>query len=565
MSNLPAFESVVGGVGTDLLLTAHRRSIESTSFDLNSPQAWDLLGGRESMSGVKVEPESALQYSPWWRGVNLIARDVGKLPLHVYKRRDGGKDRDVRHPAYRLCRWKPNPYQTANVFRMQLIGHAVARGNGYALIERNKMTGEPLRLWPLDPEGTYPVREEDGTIWYVIESGGGPVTKVKPEDILHIKGLSYDGLIGYNVVDLARDEIGLGIGARKFCEVFLKNGVRPSIVLEAPGTIREDQLIKLRDGFERMYAGINNMYRTMILTQGLTAKPLTIDANTGQVQQTRDMSVKDMSNWLGIPPHKLGNGERSAYNSLEQENLSYLQDCLDFWLSSFEYESQDKLLSEEEKDSESHLIEFNLEKLQRADFKSTTMGIRILTGGRPVVTPDEARSMLNMNTLGGDAGQLLTPANFGQGGTFNDPAIDGDGDTGDGGDDTESIDPADTNRALVIEAVCRAQNDAERRVWKRLAVAAAKAARSPATFVGWLDSVESDHAPAVRDILTPACGVAEAMGLLGSAEDQCRSLIATARTELLEVAGRAQAAGLAAAVRQWATDHGVKLEGSDGR
>src|SRR5262245_52331582 len=197
------------------------RSLENPRISLNDPNAWEDLGATSSDSGVRVNERTALGYAAWWRGINLVSRDVGKLPLNVYKRDGKGKVKDIEHPAYRLLRWKPNPYMTSITFKQILMGHVLMRGNGYGYIFR-RGDGSPEAILPLMPDRTYPVRE-NGRLWYVttitLSSGqGAPLEqrKLSPEDVLHIKGLGYDGLEGYDVLTYARDSLGLGLAARKF-------------------------------------------------------------------------------------------------------------------------------------------------------------------------------------------------------------------------------------------------------------------------------------------------------------------------------------------------------------
>jgi HK97 family phage portal protein len=547
---------VFGGVGVNSGAgISVRTTPENPSFNLNSPEAWDAFdAGSESSSGVSVSASSAMEFSPWWRGVNLIARDVGKLPAHIYKRaNDDGKERAADHPAYSLVRWKPNPYQTANVFRTQLTAHAVNQGNGYAAIERDKRTFAPLYLWPLDPARVMPVLE-NGRLVYVVESDEGlPVWKLEAMDVIHVKGLSGDGVNGYATYDMARDELGLGIGARKFCEVFYKNAVRPSVVLESASNLTEAQITKLRESWERLYTGVDNMHRTVVLPNGLKANPLSFSAQDAQIQQTREMSVRDVANWLGVPPHKLGDNSRTAYASLEQENQAYLDSGLDFWLCSWEYELREKLLTEAEKAADSHFVEFMREALVRANLEAQGMYFRVATGGRGWMTPDEVRGKFNLPPMGGDAGELLTPKNMGQGGELNDPVIDG-------GQTTNTPDPGtqDHTATRAIEGVHRVIADAERRAMKRLAVHATKAAKQPATFLEWLDGIDAEHGPALREIMGPGCDLAVALGTGDAADVTVSAMVADVRQQLLDVAGRATAGELIGAVTQWAEVRGLK-------
>jgi HK97 family phage portal protein len=227
---------------------------ENPRFSLTDPAAWDAFAdGPPSGTGVAITRETALTFSPWWRGVTLLSRDVGKLPLYIYRRNGDGKDRAADHPAYRLLLRKPNEAQTALEFRSQLTAHALSGGNGYAYITRENGV-DPTELLPLDPDCTYPVRA-DGVLHYVTEAGGVQ-RKLFAADVLHIKGFSWDGLSGVSVVKKAKDVLGLGLGALKSQAVSLKNGSRPGVVLETPNALDDKTKTNLRESWERMHTGI---------------------------------------------------------------------------------------------------------------------------------------------------------------------------------------------------------------------------------------------------------------------------------------------------------------------
>src|ERR1019366_4610558 len=150
-----------------------------------------------------ISTQTALSYSPFWRGVNLISRDVGKLPLHIDRRIKRGWENAPEHAGYNLLRHKPNDVMTAMVFRQTMQGHALTEGNGYAYIFRDEGAA-PKELVILDPNRVTPVRA-NGVLWYVYEFASGEKRKLIWTDIIHIKGFSYDGLVGYNLVHKARE------------------------------------------------------------------------------------------------------------------------------------------------------------------------------------------------------------------------------------------------------------------------------------------------------------------------------------------------------------------------
>lgn len=385
-----------------------RATPENPRFSLYDPLAWDALGARASSSGVRVDAVSALTYSPWWRGVSMISRDVGKLPLIQYRRVGAGRERATDEPGYRLMRRKPNPYQTDLQFKMQLTGHALNRGNGYGCILRAPDMA-PLEVLPLDPSKVTPVRE-NGVNWYVVDLGTEE-RRVPAVNMLHIRGFGFDGFQGYPAYMKAQDTIGLGLAAERFGARFFENGAVPRFVLETAASLPEKEAARLRKSWESMQTGLENAHRTAILSHGLSAKAITSSAEDSQLHETREAQIREVSNWLGVPPHKLGDTTRSSYASVEEENQAYLDDALDFWLSNWESECWDKLLTERQKARETHWFEFPRRKLVRGDLaaRQSYYATAVLNGW---MSRDEVREEEGENPIaGGEGSRYFVPQN----------------------------------------------------------------------------------------------------------------------------------------------------------
>ena len=134
---------------------------------------------------------------------------------------------------------------------------------------------------------------------------------------------------------------------------------------------------------------------------GMTANVLATSNTESQLQGLRDQQIRAISNLWGVPPHKLGDPTRTSFSSLEEENASYLSQCLDPWLHAFEAEARIKLVSTAERNSESVIVEFNREALVSVDYATKTKGLADLFQ-RGLITRNEARSRLNMNATDDD-------------------------------------------------------------------------------------------------------------------------------------------------------------------
>lgn len=392
----------------DLLGTAHYRGLRSMENPRRPLDPWSQalsqsLDGSLSSSGVRVNLEGALTYGAFWRAITLISGTVAKLPFSVRRNLEPiGSEPDKKHPAYRLLRRGPNEEMTAFAFKQTLQSHALTHGNGFAYIQR-RADGWPTELWPLNPDRTYPVREGK-RLWYVHELQGGDSRKLPSQDVLHVKGLSFDGLEGYSLLSRARESIGSALAMQSFSAVFFRNNARPNVVLKHPGRLNSEARRNVRESWERMYAGLDNSHRAAILEEGLTLDQLSINAAEAQLIESKQFTLTDLANWTGLPPHKLGAMTNVSYGSLEQENQAFLDDAIDPWLVRWEEECDAKLLSSYQRDRETHGCCFDRFPLVRADLQQRgEYYVKAITNGW--LSPDEVRHREGDNPIPGGAGR----------------------------------------------------------------------------------------------------------------------------------------------------------------
>ena len=475
------------------------RTLENPATPLGTPDDWlvQALGGGESSSGIRINTEIATTYAAVFRAVGLISGDVGKMPLILYKRNpEGGKLRAPDHPASALLKKKPNPEQTAFEFKRLIQVHALLTGNGYAFILRSG-TGVPLELWPMAPDAVSPVRE-DRVLWYFFRPPSGEPRKIPAADVIHIKGFGFDGLQGYSFTAKATESLGYGLAMRKYGSVFFKGSARPSVILEYPGTLAEPLERELRQNWNRMHQGLDMQHRTAVLQRGITAKVLPSTARDAQLQEMRAFEIREIANFFGLPPHKLGDPTRTSLRSLEAENQTYLSETLDSWLVGFEQECNAKLLTEEEKRRDSHFFEFLRESLIKIDIRTRTeTQVKQVNNG--LLSLDEARAQNNLPPLpNGEGAKFRIPLNIG---------IIGEVVPKGQSNSNRASEPKPDKLTTVtlpqgsIDAVIAA---AFERMNSRIALAAARAAKHPARFIRWVEDIESDHRVVVEASLRPA-------------------------------------------------------------
>lgn len=383
------------------------------SSSVEMERGWHSMfsGGQRSAAGVEVNEKSALGYAPFWRAVNLISGDVAGMPCDVFRRqRDGGKKYDKKHPAATLLRDMASPWWRADEMRKVLTAHALVHGNGYGPIVRD-MSGAPVAIGLLDPCGVMVRVLDNGEKWYIYYENGEP-RRIPARDMIHIKGLARDGITGYSIITLMANALGVGMAAQEFGGKFFSNGSTMSGILMVPGHFSEEKIRNTMSAWDQMHRGLSKSHKVGLLQDGVKWQPLSVTNDQAQFLQTREFEVRQtISNITGVPPHMLGDATRTSHNSLESESQSYLHRCLNPWLKEWEAELRSKLLTERQRQEDSHIIEFNREAEIQMSFADKINGIyREIECG--LMTPNEGRRLLNMPSAGPDGDKFYRPANW---------------------------------------------------------------------------------------------------------------------------------------------------------
>jgi HK97 family phage portal protein len=318
-----------------------------------NPEPWfvDWAQGRSTSTGVRVNATTALKYTPFWAAVRIISGTLGSLPFKVFLRdEDGGRREAATHPVYQLLHDAPNDYMDAVTFRETRQAHVLCYGNGYAEIQRDG-GGRPIALWPLLPNKTQRKITESGVSYYEVKVGDtGQETVILPdEDVLHIKGLGFDGFAGYDVVSYHKEAIAYGVGVKEYGARFFGNGAAPGGVLEHPNAIGEKALKHLKDSWGKEHQGLSQAHRLQILEEGMKWHETSVDPARAQALEVQKWTVDDCSRIFQIPPHKLGSMEFSKYNNVEQLQIDFVCTTLMYWFCKWEQEINRKLFLSRER------------------------------------------------------------------------------------------------------------------------------------------------------------------------------------------------------------------------
>lgn len=357
-------------------------------------------------SGKTVNERTAMQSAAVYACVRILAEAIAGLPLHVYRyRMDGGKERIAQHPLYSLLHNEPNPEMTSFVFRETLMSHLLLWGNAYAQIVRNGR-GQAVALYPLLPNKMEVSRAANGELVYTyrrdadesrLNPSGGTVT-LRRDEVLHIPGLGFDGLVGYSPVAMAKNAIGLSLATEEYGATFFANGANPGGVLEHPGVVKDPD--KLRESWHAQFSGANS-HKVAVLEEGLKFHQMSIPPEEAQFLETRKFQINEIARIFRVPPHMVGDLEKSSFSNIEQQSLEFVKYTLDPWVVRWEQSLQSSLILPSEKST--IFIKFNVDGLLRGDYQSRMNGYAV---GRQNgwMSANDIRELEDMNRIPAEEG-----------------------------------------------------------------------------------------------------------------------------------------------------------------
>lgn len=368
-----------------------------------------IMIGTRGTSGIYVDHDVAMTFGAVFAAVKVISESIGVLGMHRFNRqRDGGKERLDTHPATRVLNRQWNPYMTSQTGREVTTTHALLYGNGYAEIVRDA-AGRLSQLWPLLPDRMLP-RWDDGALVYRYLVRSGEYVDLRSDQVLHVKGLGFDGVGGYDVVTYMARSIGQGIAAEQYAGGFFGNGAHLSGALFHPSNLSKEGKESLRDEFNSVYKGSSNAFRMAVFEEGMEWKQFSTTPEAAQMIQTRKFSVTDIARWFRVPPHMLADLEKATFSNIEQQALEFVVHTLLPWVTRWEQECDLKLIKAGEADVGFHKL--NLSTLLRGDLKSRYESYKV---GREWgwLSANDIREFEDMDPLPEDIGGVyMVPLNY---------------------------------------------------------------------------------------------------------------------------------------------------------
>ncbi|WP_320054954.1 phage portal protein [Acidilutibacter cellobiosedens] len=348
-------------------------------------------------SGKTVNERTAMQTTAVYACVRILAETIASLPLHTYINTENGKEKAMDHPLYPLLSSSPNPEMTSFVFRETLMGHLLLWGNSYSQIIRDGR-GKIIAIYPLLPDKMTVSRSEKGEIYYVYNKEGHDYI-LRKEEVLHIPGLGFDGLIGYSPIAMAKNAIGMAIATEEYGAKFFANGANPGGVLEHPGIVKDPQ--RIRDSWNSVYQGTSNAHRVAVLEEGMKFSPIGIPPEQAQFLETRKYQTEEICRIFRVPPHLVGDLERATFSNIEHQSISFVVHTIRPWLVRIEQSINKSLFTDKEK--QKYFVSFVVEGLLRGDYESRMRGYSIgIQNG--FMSPNDIRRLENLNPIPSEEG-----------------------------------------------------------------------------------------------------------------------------------------------------------------
>ena len=382
-----------------------RGSAEDATRPLTDATLLDTLGGELTASGLRITPETAFRLSVVYRCVALLAGIIGALPLHASRRGADGRRVPVDSPIV------SNPHPDMTVFEvMEFVGQSLlSHGNAYLLKHRDGL-GRVRELHPVhaatvrvDRKRSYrTAANPTGKRFYVTWPGEGQ-RWYTPHELLHIPGLSYDGLVGLSPLGLARQGIGLGLAAERFGAEMFDRGALVQGVLETDKEIDRDDAKALKHEWRTKTSGHSNHWSIPVLDKGVSFKAIALPPADVQYLEARKFSVSDVARFYGLPPHLVGDVERSTSwgTGIEQQNMQMLTFTADPWLVRIEQRWTREVIGDG-----STYMKFNRKALLRADTAARFLAYqRAVNNGW--MSPDEVRELEEQEPLPDGAGNVF--------------------------------------------------------------------------------------------------------------------------------------------------------------
>lgn len=357
-----------------------------------------------NFTGKSVDSNSALGLSAVWGCTKVLSESIASLPLNIYERMaDGDRLLADTHRLYFLLHNQPSKLYTSYTFIEYLVKSICLNGNGYAVINRDR-NANIVSFTCINPTDVK-ILQEYGSLYYNIK---GYDELIPAEDIIHVKNLTNDGILGMSPIQYAAESLGWGIALQTYGNTYFGNGGMPSGTLESDKVLTTEAVERLRQSWDKAYGGVDNANKVAVLEEGIQFKPVSISNESAQFLASRQWSISEIARWYRVPPHLIQDLSKSSFNNIEMQSMEFIQYTLTPLLKRFEQEFNSKVFKVNERNR--FYVEFNVNGLLRGDAKTRAdLYTKAIQWGWMSI--NEVRRKENLNAIP-DGDEHLVPMNM---------------------------------------------------------------------------------------------------------------------------------------------------------
>ncbi len=374
-----------------------RKEIKNETVDLNDKRLLEWLGLSEVE--ISYQGASALKEATVYACIRILSEGISKLPLKIYKEQDGIR-KATDHYLYKVLKLRPNQYMSASDFWKCIEAQRSIHGNAFAWVDipsRGRDRGKVRGLYPLDSDKVKIYIDDVGLlgganrVYYVYTDKQSKEYKISADNMLHFKGITFDGIAGISPVQYLQNLVNTAGQSTDYLNNTLKSGLQVKGLIHYIGDLNPAAQETFRNQFESMANGLKNANRVALLPLGYQYTPISNTMADAQFLENKQLTIRQIAAAFGIKMHQLNDLERSTYSNItEQERDFYISTLLPI-LTMYEQELTYKLFLNSEID-QGYYVKFNVDAVLRADIKTRYEAYR--TGIQAgFITPNEAREM----------------------------------------------------------------------------------------------------------------------------------------------------------------------------
>ncbi len=363
---------------------------------LDDPTLLEWLG--IDPDGINIKGSNALKEATVFACVKILSEAVAKLPFKVYQETETGIEKATGHYLYSLVKTRPNPYMTAYDMLRATEAQRNLYGNGYIapeFITSGPNRGKIRGLWPVDAKAVQiwvdnkELFGKRNRVWYVVNVDGEEI-KLKPDEIIHVKAMTLDGIVGVSPLEYLKYLVESGASGTKHVREFFRQGLQARGLIQYTGDLNPEAEKRFRDRFEQMASGLKNAHRVALMPLGYTFQPIELSMTDAQFLETAQLTARQIANAFGVKMHQLNDLSRATHTNIEQQQKEFYADTLQAILTQYEQELSYKLFTPSEIE-QGYYVKFNVDSIVRSDIKTRYESYRIgVQGG--FLKPNEVRA-----------------------------------------------------------------------------------------------------------------------------------------------------------------------------